>query len=154
MLSLPQTVGQAILALSCLDTQEDGDWRLARDIAETTGISPSYLSKILHTLGQEGLVEAKRGYRGGFVLARDPAAISLYDVTRAIDPSYVEHRCLLGLQECSDERACPAHRYWKRERERVEQLLRAMTIADVADFERDLTAGGAAAGAASNGSDP
>ena len=136
MLSLPQSVGHAILALSCLQSCSSGRWRLSRDIAACTDISPPYLAKILHVLGGAGLVEAKRGYRGGYALAREATEISLFDVADAMDAGITELRCILGLSQCSDKRACPAHDMWTRQRGEVIGLLKKVTIADVAAFEK------------------
>jgi Rrf2 family transcriptional regulator, iron-sulfur cluster assembly transcription factor len=141
MLALPQTVGHAILALSCLESCSTNGFRLAKDVAACTQIPLPYLSKILHTLGRSGLVAAKRGYRGGFSLTRPAGDISLREVTEAIDPKAVEKRCLLGLAVCTDERACPAHARWSVERQRLEDILERLTIADVAAFEWNSTSG-------------
>lgn len=135
MLALPQTVGHAILALSCLESCGTDDWRLAKDVAACTAVPLPYLSKILHALGRSGLVRAKRGYRGGFSLARPAGEISLRQVADAIDPKVMEPRCILGLAICSDERACPAHARWSVERRKLEKLLDQVTVADVAAFE-------------------
>ncbi|MHC5013665.1 MAG: RrF2 family transcriptional regulator [Planctomycetota bacterium] len=69
MLSLSHTTGYAILALACLEGA-GGRWVLSTEIAELTGTPRPYLSRVLHTLRRSGLVRAKRGYRGGFALAR------------------------------------------------------------------------------------
>lgn len=135
MLGLSQTCGYAILALSCLH-ECGGRWVLARDIARCTGVPLPYLSKLLHSLVRCGLVVAKRGYRGGFALARPPANISMMDIAEAVDGEQAVPRCLLGLAECSPERACPTHQFWQRERERIMAELRRLTLAETAQFER------------------
>jgi len=135
MLALSQTTGYAILALSCLGDCE-GRWVLAKDIAGCTGIPLPYLSKLLHALTGSGLIVAKRGYRGGFQIARPAERISLLDVAEAVEGRKWLPVCLLGLAECSDERACPTHEFWKKERGRIEKELSRLTLHDVAEFER------------------
>lgn len=135
MLALSQTTGYAILALSCLDGCQ-GRWVLAKTISECTGISLPYLSKLLHALTSSGLVSAKRGYRGGFQLARSAKEISLLDVAEAVEGRKWLPECLLGLDECSDARACPTHEFWQKERSRIEKELKRQTLRDVAEFER------------------
>ncbi len=76
MLSLNQTTGYAILALAYLE-QSPGRPRLAKDIAAATGVPLPYLSKLLHALTRTGLIHGKRGYRGGFTLAKPTSQISL-----------------------------------------------------------------------------
>lgn len=132
MLSLSHTAGYGILALSSLDS---GRWVLAQELADRTGAPKPYLSKILHALVGAGLILAKRGYRGGFRLARPSAEISLLHIVEAVDGSAWIGRCLLGLETCSDERACPVHEFWKAERARIRSQLEQITLHDVAVFE-------------------
>lgn len=134
MLSLSQTTGYAVLALSCL-RQCGCDLVLAKDIAECTGIPLPYLLKLLHAMGKADLVIAKRGYRGGFALARPAEEISLMDVAEAVDGQAWLPKCLLGLDDCSDKRQCPTHDFWKIHRQKIEAELRQTTVKDVADFE-------------------
>ena len=56
----------------------------AKDIARREGIPLRYLEQIFQELKRAGLVESKRGPRGGYYLKRDPAAITLGDVVRAL----------------------------------------------------------------------
>jgi Rrf2 family protein len=135
MLSLSQTTGYAILALSCLVGDEDR-WVLSKDIAATTGIPGPYLSRVLHALGQSGLIRAKRGYRGGFALARPASRISLLDVAEAVEGRDWKAPCLLGLTSCAQIRACPTHTFWTRELARIERELRKTTLAQVGGFAR------------------
>lgn len=135
MLALSQTTGYAILALSCLEGA-GGEWVVAKEIANCTGIPRPYLSKLLHALTGSDLIVAKRGYQGGFRLTRAAGQISLLDVTEAVDGSAWISGCLLGLEECSDQRACPTHGFWKEQRARIKAELAGLTLRDVAEFER------------------
>lgn len=134
MFSLSQTSGYAILALSCLDGTERR-WVLARDIAARTGVPRPYLSKILHALTGAKLIRAKRGYQGGFMLVRSARAVSVLDVVRAVDGDEWLDSCMLGLDVCSDARACPTHEFWKAERRKIRACLEQLSLKDVADFE-------------------
>ncbi len=134
MLSLSQTAGYAILALSCLDGER---WVLAQELAERTAVPKPYLSKILHSLARAQVILAKRGYRGGFRLGRPADQISLLDIVEAVDGTAWIGRCLLGLDRCSDERACPTHEFWKHERARIHDLLQKISLHHVAEFERE-----------------
>ncbi|GEM_PF-54051 len=134
MFCLSQTTGYAILALACLDGP-DGNPVQVRDVADFTGISKPYLSKIIHALGAKGLVETKRGRKGGVLLARDPRAITVIEVARAVEGNEWAQRCVLGLAECSDERACPMHFFWKPLAQTIRERLEELTLAQVAEFE-------------------
>lgn len=56
----------------------------AKDIARREAIPLRYLEQIFQDLKRAGLVESKRGPRGGYYLKREPAAITLGDVVRAL----------------------------------------------------------------------
>jgi Rrf2 family protein len=111
---------------------------LLRDIAKAAEVPYAYLAKRMPDLANAGLVSTKRGLRGGITLTREPQAISLMEVSEAVDARMWLGRCLLGLEKCSDERSCPMHTYWKGTRQEIERLLRTTTLADVSAHERTL----------------
>ena len=135
MLSLSQTTGYAILALACLDEVDD-QWVKVREIGSCADIPLPYLSKLLHKLGQAGLVVGKRGTFGGYALADPPEEISLLQVAETVEGDSWRPKCLLGLAHCDLERACPTHDFWTKERARIEAKLSRITIRDVTKFER------------------
>ncbi len=135
MLSFSQTSGYAVLALGCIGSC-DGKRVFSKEIHECTGIPTPYLRKILFSLGKSGLIEAKRGYRGGFVLARSPGEITLLDVVRAVEHDEHVSECLLSLAGCSDETPCPIRAFWQKERARIEAELQSITVAQAADSIR------------------
>ncbi|MBI2881972.1 MAG: Rrf2 family transcriptional regulator [Candidatus Tectomicrobia bacterium] len=136
MFSLSQTAGYAIKALSCLAKNHPASMA-AKNVSACTGIPLPYLSKFIRTLKDNGLIKAKRGYHGGFTLARPANTITLLDVAHAVDGPDVPPRCMLGFQECTDERSCPTHSFWKEERARIEAVLRETTVADVAAYDSE-----------------
>jgi Rrf2 family protein len=136
MLTMNQTTGYAIVALSFIAEHND-ELILAKDIAETADIPKSYLSKILRELTIAGLIFSKRGYHGGVSLARPAGEISLWEVLVATHGGNWEHKCLLGLSECSDEYPCPVHQFWSKEQQKIEQNLRKITLAHVVKHPRD-----------------
>jgi len=103
----------------------------AKQIAECTGLPLPYLSKILHSLGRSGLVLTKRGYNGGFTLARPAEQITLVDVAEAVDGAGWLPQCLLGLDDCPGACHCPTRTFWKKERQRIEAELRRITVRDL-----------------------
>src|SRR3954470_12722051 len=56
----------------------------ARDIARRQEVPLRYLEQIFQELRRANLVEAKRGPKGGYSLARQPQEITLGDVLRAV----------------------------------------------------------------------
>ena len=62
----------------------DGSAAQAKEVAKRQRIPLRYLEQIFQDLKKAGLVEAKRGPRGGYTLRRDPADIRLGDIVRAL----------------------------------------------------------------------
>jgi len=135
MLCLSQTTGYAIAVLAHLPAP-GGEPRQLRTLARLAGVPYAYLAKRMPGLVAAGLVESVRGKRGGILLARAPEAITLLEISEAVEARQWLGRCLLGLTSCSDERACPAHEFWKGARQQIEVTLRTTTLADVIAHEQ------------------
>lgn len=131
LLPLSQSTGYAIQALSCLE-EPGGQPYLVQVVAECTGISPSYLSKVMQRLAQKGLVIAKRGKNGGVVLARPACEITLYDLAEAVDGATWKGHCVMGLKDCSDERPCELHEIWKATRDPLLARMKTLTLSELA----------------------
>ncbi len=135
MLCLSQTTGYAIMALACLDKHQ-GTPIVTRDIADATTIPMAYLSKILLSLSRRRLVNGKRGFGGGFVLAKPAEQIALIEVVEAIEGPNWLPSCLLGTTPCHDEQNCPTFEFWQRQRAEIQSELQRLTLRDVARFSR------------------
>ena len=55
-------------------------------IAAMVGVHPVHVRRVLGALREAGIVESQSGPMGGWELARDPHAISLYDIYLAVEP--------------------------------------------------------------------
>jgi Rrf2 family iron-sulfur cluster assembly transcriptional regulator len=120
--------------------------RFVRDIAACSDVPPAYLAKLFTKPADAEIVESKRGWKGGCRLGRSAAEITLLQITEAIEGRQWMGKCLLGLEECSDLRACPTHEFWKAERAKIEAELRHTTLQMVIEFERARKARSAPAG--------
>jgi Rrf2 family protein len=64
-----------------------------REIATRLDTSPTYTSKVTGMLVKSGLLRAVRGARGGVLLERDPAAITLLEVVEACQGRVLPDYC-------------------------------------------------------------
>ncbi len=72
--------------------RNEGVVRVA-DIAQRQSIPIKFLEQILLVLKAGELVSSRRGARGGYVLAKDPAVIQIGDIVRLTEHSFaVSHR--------------------------------------------------------------
>jgi Rrf2 family protein len=56
----------------------------AAEIARESKVPPRFCSKILGEIRAAGLITSRRGYRGGYGFVRDPADVTVADLTLAI----------------------------------------------------------------------
>lgn len=134
---LSQTVEYALRAVVFLASSE-GEARTAQEVAERMRVPPDYLSKILRSLVEAGLLRSRRGPQGGFVLGRDAAALSVLDVVNAVDPIRRIHACPLDLPAHA-RTLCPLHRRLDEAAAIVEGSLRGSRISEMVGDLREAT---------------
>lgn len=115
---------------------EDGPMR-AKVIAEELNVPRNYLSKLLHILAREKVLESTRGGSGGFRLSRDPASLHLIAIVEPFEEIDPGRNCILGRPECSGDKPCAAHDRWREITDRKSAFLRSTTVAElIGDTER------------------
>lgn len=81
-----------------------------QDIADAHGISKNHLMKVIHQLGQAGLVETQRGRNGGLRLMNEPQDINLGHVVRITESDVTMVECFdLDNNSCKCLPACGLH---------------------------------------------
>ena len=85
MLVSAKTEYACIAVLELAASYGSGDPVRIGKIAEVHGIPPRFLVQILLQLKGAGLVNSTRGAAGGYLLARPPETITLFDVVTVID---------------------------------------------------------------------
>src|SRR3954465_15708551 len=109
------TTSQYALRALCHLARQSGGAVLGRDLAESVEIPANYLSKVLLTLRNAGLVDTTRGSGGGYRLRRPADQIHLIDVVELFEEiSRTKPACFLGrTRACSSTEPCTAHSTWK-----------------------------------------
>ena len=127
---------RALLSLALHD--EDGGPTSVRDIAERTGLPQPYLEQILLALKGAGVVRSKRGVGGGYVLARDPAAITLGQIVSAVDGPIVAGDFGEPHQNgaCDHEGQCVLLMVWSEVGSHMRHHLDSFTLADMVQRAR------------------
>lgn len=115
-------------AVIYLASLPEGEYVSIRKISKELGVSFHFLTKILQKLTDEKILNSLRGTNGGVALARKKADINLLEVICAIDGPNVWNGCYLGLPGCSDEKPCPMHQHWKRQRTELKAYLTSKTL--------------------------
>jgi Rrf2 family protein len=134
MQPIHQSSAYAIRALTHLARHPGDGFQAGQDMARELGLPAPFLAKLLQPLVARGMLASQRGRGGGFRLAVDPGQVTLLDIVETQEPPWRGRQCLLGQAECSDERACPMHDFWKRASSQARAELSATTLADIVRF--------------------
>ncbi len=118
-------------AMLYLAAENSGEVVSAEAIAKKLNIPKEFVSKILQSLTESGMVYSKKGKSGGFALAKDPHKIYLIDIVAAIDGLSIFNNCVLGFPECSPEHPCPVHDKWGELRTKAYEMLTAQNLGDL-----------------------
>ena len=82
---LPTKTEYALRALYDMAFHCGGGQAQAKEIADRQAIPIRYLEQILQDLRRAGIIDAQRGPRGGYMLARPPTAITVGHIVRALE---------------------------------------------------------------------
>jgi Rrf2 family iron-sulfur cluster assembly transcriptional regulator len=130
---LSVTAQYALRALSELAAAPPAQSVRGRELATRCAIPANYLSKLLVTLGDAGLIRATRGTGGGYRLARPAHSIRVAEVVELFDGGVANPPCLLGIRKlCSDENPCCAHASWRSAKQAYFEFLQNTTVSDIA----------------------
>jgi Rrf2 family protein len=126
----------ALRALIELARLETGELVLGKVLSATAGIPSNYLSKILSSLRQGGIIAATRGVNGGYQLNKPAGDIFLIDVIEIFEGLRSRPACVLDRNKpCSDESPCPAHNAFRRVHFSYVKFLEETSIAAIARQE-------------------
>src|SRR5574338_1655155 len=130
MLKLSRLADYGVLLMTHMAGARDRV-RSAQAISEATGIPLPTVSKLLSGFARAGLLQAVRGAKGGFRLARDPRQISVSDVIAVGDGPIAPTLCLEAASNCELEWLCPSRFAWGTINRAVQQALADLTLADL-----------------------
>ena len=109
-----------------------GAYSSLQDISTSWSLSQGYLEQIVRPLREAGLVEGKRGFGGGYALARDASEITVGEIVRTVEGPVVPVQCVAGdlhPERCPDD--CRAKSVWQKVGEAIDNVLDSITLGDL-----------------------
>ena len=106
------------------------------EIAAREAIPEAYLEQLLTSLRKAGLVRSSRGPRGGHELARDPSAVSLGEIVRALEGPFLSLDCLGDADGDPASTAAVTRELWEEVASAANGILEATTIASLLERQR------------------
>lgn len=105
------------------------------DLATFQNISESYLAKIFTRLQKGGLVRSNLGVKGGYVLARDAAKITFWDIAVAVEGRVslfechdVTSGCILNTGPRKGNELCAVHGVFLEASQKLETFLKSRNL--------------------------
>ncbi len=131
MMQMTTKVRYALRALTELAAQAGQRPVTRAELSALQNISADYIAQLFRHLQAAGLVHSVRGPGGGYVLARDAAAISVGDIVRATDGPIALAPCYQCGLPCSRATECVARLVWEDASDALMRRLDAWSLADV-----------------------
>lgn len=106
----------------------------ARELAEAERLPADYVEQILLRLRRAGIVDSVRGARGGYLLAKDPAAVTVRDVMTASEHQTFEMNCdnhPVDSERCAPSSNCSIRPVWQALQRRIDDFLGGVTLHDL-----------------------
>ncbi|MCB0331524.1 MAG: Rrf2 family transcriptional regulator [Bdellovibrionales bacterium] len=99
----------SLIILRYLANSDLDSYHTVSEIAEVTNTPASYLSKLVIKLSRAGVIQSKRGARGGIRLNPDAHNRTLFELCELMKDPVVRRECILREQPCTPINPCEYH---------------------------------------------
>jgi len=105
-----------------------------RELARRNDVPKRFLEQIMLHLKAQGWVNSVAGIRGGYLLAKSPAKITMGEIVRHFDGILAPIDCVsvTGYRRCSQESVCRFRRVFLDARNYVAGVMDRATLAEIA----------------------
>ena len=108
-----------------------------KKLAEHQEISAKYLEQLLIPLKAAGLVQSVRGASGGYLLARDPKTISLFEIVRILEGPVTVVECVDNPELCQRQANCSVRLVWEEMSQMIADFLENVNLAQLAERHQE-----------------
>ena len=124
---LTKNTDYAVRTLTCLAQNKD-DCLSSAEIAKQEGIPLYFLRRILRTLIDNSLVEAREGVNGGVVLSVNPNRVTVYEVIRLLQGEIQIAECMFRGKVCENRGNCVLRKKIAKIEDQVSRDFKKITI--------------------------
>ncbi len=112
--------------------------RQIHDIVKNENIPEKFLEQIFILLKNAGIVQSKRGVKGGYYLSRSPDKISLAEIIRVVDGPLSPIECINNNLNCPKELTCGIRSIMMDVGNLTAEILDKITLAEVCKRSKRL----------------
>ncbi len=106
---------------------------MTKEIAEKQSLPGTYLEQLMLGLRKAGLVNATRGAKGGYVIARSPNRISLAEIVEALEGTLDIADCADVPSCCQDPNACALKDVFNEANKALHDAFARVSLADLVE---------------------
>ncbi|MFH0880777.1 MAG: Rrf2 family transcriptional regulator [Lentisphaerota bacterium] len=119
-----------------LAVHHDEGFMTLKDVAARQEISEKYLWQVINPLKAAGLIQAARGSRGGFTLARPAAKINVWEIVSTLEGEDMLVECARAPDCCGRSEDCVVRGMWKELQDKMTQSMKAITLEQIAEKQK------------------
>ena len=108
------------------------------DISRRQNISVKYLEQLLRPLKQADIITSVRGPKGGHLLTKSPAEITLGEIVRLFETDHERPSMFCYQEDCTEMESCLLNLTWQQAMSAFYEELDTTTIADLEKECSDL----------------
>jgi Rrf2 family protein len=108
------------------------------EVSRAEKVPKSFLAKIFQNLARAGLVKSVRGAGGGFVLAKQPADVSILEIVEAIEGKIVFQRCKQEKPDCKHVGGCALCGLFEQAQDGLKDVLTRTSLNDLIRRQENL----------------
>ncbi len=106
------------------------------EIAKRQNISVKYLEQLIIPLKRDNFIKSVRGPKGGHMLARPPAEITVGQVVRTLEGGIGLADCIENPHECERACGCITRNIWEEASNAMYDSLNAITLSKLLEMEK------------------
>jgi Rrf2 family protein len=100
-----------------------------QEIAGQAEVPSHFLAKIAQQLARLGIIEIQQGARGGYVLLKEPAQLTMLEVIEGIIGEISLNDCVGRPDSCQNSPTCVVHQVWCTANDQLRTTLQQVTFA-------------------------
>ena len=119
--------------MAIIEVAKSSDAILQKEIAERQEIPINYLDSIIAGLKNAGWIINYAGKGSGYILAKKPKNITVYQVYRAFSPELQLVNCCCETNECRRSKICPTKDFWFELNSQIKEIMNNKTLEELVD---------------------
>lgn len=103
-----------------------------KSISSRQNISEYYLEQLFSMLRKAELINSIRGSNGGYILAKNPKDITVYQILEVLEGP-IEISTCLESDGCNNIDCCATRMVWKKIKDSIDSVTTSITLQDIVD---------------------